>query len=502
MSKKTKKVALVILDWFGINDYKPSQNAIIQAKSPVFESLFAQNHAKLEASGLEVGLPEWQMWNSEVWHLTIWSGRKIKQSIVAIDDMFDDGTISNSVEYKKLTDHINNFGWKIHIMTLFGDGWVHSNISHLEKFLNILWSNFSICLHLFGDGRDLPPNSMLDQFWAFESKYTQKNVKVCTISGRYYAMDRDTNRDRVKLTYNEIFFAKNNTKLNPSEYIKSQYEKNITDEFLSPVSFQDYDWVRDDDAIVFLNFRSDRAKQLTKAMTNLDFQEFTTKKVSNMFFVSMTKYEESYAWPYFYHKNKLENTLWEVISKNWLKQLRLAETEKFAHVTRFFNGEKDIIYDWQTNILVPSHKVATYDLDPDMSADEIYEKFEENISKYEFFVINFANGDMVWHTGSMKASIQAVRTLDRNVSKIIELCKKHNVELLLTADHGNCDDMGTDKEPITSHTTNLVPFWYISWWKVLDVCKYGSLRDIAPTVLDLMWINIPIDMDWKSLIKL
>ncbi len=501
-------MVLVILDWFGINQKSPQENAITQAKSPTFQKLFESNHASLWAHWKFVWVPDSLMWNSEIWHLTIWSGRIIKQSIVKIQDMFDNWEFQKIKIFKKWIEHCQKNWSNLHLLQIFGPGWVHWSDSHLKKMLDIIPNDIPVLLHLFGDWRDLEPNSMLELMKDFE-KYLERypNVKISSLAGRYYGMDRDNNRDRVQKSYDEIIFGENETSDTPSEYIAKSYENGFTDEFIKPVSFMWMDKIWDWDSVFFLNFRSDRARQMTQAIEhslNVDKKNntfnFITKNIENVFFASMTRYYPDYKLNVFVENDDIKNTLWEVISSKELRQLHLAETEKFAHVTKFFNWDKQIVYDGEKDILVPSHKVATYDLDPEMSAQEIYDQFEMNARDYDFVIINFANWDMVGHTWIMDAAIKAVEKLDEITDKIINFCNKNDLELLITADHGNCEEMWSLESPKTAHTLNLVPFRYISKWTVQSTEKTWWLADIAPTILKIMWIEIPKEMTGQSLI--
>ena len=508
-----KKVALVILDGFGVNTKTPKENAISLGKTPTFTGLFSKLNTQLDASARAVGLPEWQMGNSEVGHMTIWTWRIAKQSLVEIDDMLDNGSFAKLEEFKAWIAHCQKTGGNLHLLQLFGPGGVHAMDSHLKKIIKIIPEDINVYLHLFGDGRDLAPTSALELMKEFE-KFLEKyeNVKIASLVGRYYGMDRDNNRERIQKAYDEIVFGQSQTSDTPSEYIAKSYEKLLNDEFLPSVSFVEGEQICDGDTVFFLNFRSDRARQLTQAlMVSMDPAEAKryqmrgtgcmTKQLKNIYFVAMTKYYKEYAGPVFIKEQDLKNTLGEVISNNDLRQLHLAETEKFAHVTKFLNGDKQIVYNGEKDILVPSHKVATYDLDPEMSAQEIYDKFVENAKDFDFVIVNFANWDMVGHTWIMSAAIRAVEKLDDITAKIIAFCKQNKFDILLTADHGNCEEMWTPENPKTAHTMNPVPLRYISDGKVQPSAPKWWLADIAPTVLKLMGIKIPKEMTGKSLVK-
>lgn len=502
------KLVLVILDWFGINEKTPKENAIKQANTSTFDKLLKADYASLGAHWKFVWVPDDQMWNSEIWHLTIWSGRIIKNSIVTIDEMFDNGEFEKIKTFKKGIEHCKTNWSNLHILQIFGPWWVHWSDSHLRKILKIIPSDIDVFLHLFGDWRDLQPNSMLDLMKDFEIFLeAYPNVKISSLAWRYYGMDRDNNRERIQKAYDEIIFWENETSDTPSEYIAKSYENLITDEFIKPVSFMGMEKVSNWDTVFFLNFRSDRWKQMTQAFTHsLNVEKknntfsFITKNLDDVYFATMTKYYPNYRLNIFIENEEVKNTLWKVISNHELRQLHLAETEKFAHVTKFFNWDQQIVYDWEKDILVPSHKVATYDLDPDMSAQEIYDEFEKNANDYDFVVMNFANWDMVGHTWVMEASIKAIEKLDEITEKIIKFCDKNNFELLITADHGNCDEMWTIENPKTAHTLNNVPCRYIKKTIIQKIKKSWWLADIAPTILKIMWIDIPKEMTGKALI--
>lgn len=509
-----KKVALIILDWFGLNNKTPEENAIIQAKTPTFDYLFDQTYWELEASWRAVGLPDGQMWNSEVWHTTLWTGRIIKQSLVEISDLFEEWKFSELEAFKQWIEHVRDNGSALHLLWLFGPWGVHSIDTHMTGMIKIIPEDIQTYLHLFLDWRDVPPQSaagFMQDFEEFLKDYP--NVKISTVWWRYYAMDRDNNWERVQKCYDEVVFQQTQTSDTPSEYIQKSYAAGKTDEFIDPVSFLNTESIQDWDSVFYLNFRADRARQMTQALqVSKDKKKselyekwnssFITKSMPNLYFVAMTKYYKEYDWPTFLSPKDVKNTLSEVLSNHDLRQFHLAETEKFAHVTKFFNAEKEIVYDWQKNILIPSHKVATYDLDPEMSAEEILQTLLQESQNFDTFIVNFANGDMVGHTGSMPAAIKAVEKLDEVAARLIEWSKNEDIDILMTADHGNCEEMWTPQAPKTSHTTNLVPFWYIREWQVQEnIEKSGWLSDLAPTMLYLLWIEVPNEMTGKSLVK-
>lgn len=492
---------MIILDGVGINTTLPAENPFCQESFPHFESVFAQMTTRLEASGRAVGIPDGQIGNSEVGHMAIGSGRIIRQSIVKVDDMLDDGSFMKTVAYTQGLELVLSRKSTLHLMALFGPGGVHASSEHLVKILKILPKDISVSLHLFGDGRDIEPKSMLELYRSFEKELLSHfpNVCVSSLSGRYFAMDRDTNWERVQSAYESIVYGNNQTRLSVTDYIAQEYSAGKTDEFLTPVFFERGKKIEEGDAVFFLNFRSDRAKQLTKAFVERDFDGFKRIEFQNLYFATMTKYYKEYEGPYFIEDEYLKNVMGEVLEQAGARQLHIAETEKFAHVTKFFNGGRNTAFEGETDILIPSHKVATYDLDPEMSADEIFAAFETQIENFDFCVINFANGDMVGHTGSMPAVIATLKKLDEILGKLIKIAADHDIHLLIFADHGNCEEMGTPEAPKTAHTLNLVPFWHIYAGKVIPTKAQGGLSHIAPTALEIMGIEIPPEMD-KSLV--
>ncbi|MCX6823518.1 MAG: 2,3-bisphosphoglycerate-independent phosphoglycerate mutase [candidate division SR1 bacterium] len=507
-----KKLALIILDGFGINQKTAKENAITLAKSPTFDSLFKKLTTKLDASGKSVGLPAGQIGSSEVGHMTIGTGRVIQQFLVEIDTMFTNGSFAKLPELKAAIAHCRKNDSILHIIQLFGPGGVHAIDTHLKNILPLIPKDITVSLHLFTDGRDLDPQSglvLMNDFIVFLKKFP--NVKISSLAGRYFGMDRDNNRERIQKSYDEIVFGQLQTSDTPSEYIAKQYEQGITDEFIKPVSFTRGDQIENGDAIFHLNFRSDRGRELTQAIMvsmnrktaeqySMRDKHFMTKKLTDIYLVTMTKYYNEYDGHLFIKPMDIKNTLGEVLAEHELRQLHIAETEKYAHVTKFFNGDQQIVYDREKDILVPSHKVATFDLDPEMSADEIYSAFINNAKDFDFSVINFANGDIVGHTGIIPATIKAMKKLGTIVQSIIDFCKKNEYDLLITADHGNCEEMGTTEHPNTAHSLNFVPFRYIKNGQVIPTKAQGGLYDIAPTVLKLMGISIPKEMTGKPLI--
>lgn len=507
-----QKVALLILDGVGINTKTPQENAIVQAKAPILQNLFSKVHTQLDASGRAVGLPDGQMGNSEVGHMTIGTGRIIKQNLVEIQDVIDDGSLLKLSEFVDGIEHCRKYKSNLHLLQLLGPGGVHAMDTHLYGLIKQLPTDINVYLHMFADGRDVPPKSGADYMQALEKFLVDyPHVVIASLSGRYYGMDRDNNRERIQKSYDEIMFGQLQTNDTPSDHMRKCYERDLTDEFLPPVSFMDWEQIENNDAVFFLNFRSDRARQMTQALMvsqNPSIAKtyptrspnFMTKSVQNLYIATMTMYYKEYVGKIFIKPATIANTLWQVVSDHEYRQLHVAETEKFAHVTKFFNGDKQVVYTGEKDILVPSHKVATYDMDPEMSAQEIMDEITKEAADYEFLVINIANGDMVGHTGVMAAAIAAVEKIDNVVSAMIPFCKEKWFDLLITADHGNCEEMGTPEAPMTAHTTNPVPFRYFKNGELQDSKPLGGLSDIAPTVLKLMNIPQPKEMTGVSLI--
>ncbi len=498
-----KKVSLIILDGVGINEKTPEENSIAQAQTPQLDRLFAQMSTRLDASGRAVGIPEGQMGNSEVGHITIGAGKVILQNFVKIDDLLEKKEFEKLEPFQKWIERARKLKTPLHIMTIFWPWWVHSHTRHLANILEIIPSNITISLHLFSDGRDLEPRSMKWLFSEFNKNILSKypNVFISSLGGRYWGMDRDNNWERVKKWYDSIVFGANETSLSLEEYLEKSYEKWVDDEFIEPCFFAWWKKVQDSDTLFFLNFRSDRARQITKAFVEIEFDNFERKVFSDLYFVAMTKYYKEYAGDVLVIDDEPTNILGEILERNRLTQLHIGETEKFAHVTKFFNGGKMVVFEGEKDILIPSHKVSTYDLDPKMSASEIYDEYEKNTLDFDFSVVNIANGDMVGHTAVMEAGIQAMQEVDKIVGKIMDFCKTHDIDLLISADHGNCEEIGSSESPKTAHTTNDVPFWYIKNGEVIKTKSYGWLSNIAPTILEIMWVEKPEWMEESLLLK-
>lgn len=486
-----KKLLLCILDGVGINEsYKG--NAYKLAKTPNLDKIINKYpHSKLAASGNEVGLPKGIMGNSEIGHTNIGTGRILLQGMELINKAIEDKTFENNNELNEMIDYVKTNNKKLHLMGLVSDGGVHSSLLHLQTLIDILdKKNIPFYLHVFTDGRDTLPHSSLE----YINKIDLKKGKIATISGRYYAMDRDNRYNRTKIAYDVITGNSNNIYKSIESAVKENYEKGITDEFINPGILDKEGCVDDRDGIIFFNFRPDRLRQLGSALTNDKFNGFEKIK-KNIKLLTMASVSEEVICTNMFKKEKVKNTLGECISKKGLKQLRIAETEKYAHVTYFFDGGRELNLDNCDRILVPSPKVATYDLKPEMSAYEITDKLIPVMNFYDLIILNFANGDMVGHTGNLQAAIKAIEVVDECVGKIYE---NYKGTMIITADHGNCEEM-IDKNGniLTSHTTNLVDFIVTSNVKLNN----GKLADIAPTILKLLKIKIPKQMTGKVLIK-
>ncbi len=484
------RVLLVITDGIG---YRSSceNNAFCQAKKPAYDYLFANiPNSLVKTSGLAVGLPEGQMGNSEVGHMSIGSGRVLYQNLVKISKSIEDGTLAKNEVLKSTISKSN----KIHIVALLSDGGVHSHIEHIIALSQIASKEGKkVFLHLITDGRDVDPKSASEYISQIEDNLDQ-NISIATISGRFYSMDRDTRWDRIERGYRAIVQAEPNTKLSPKDYIFSQYNKDITDEFLDPTSFGDYSGFENGDGIIFANFRSDRMRELVDSIGNDKFSEFERPNL-NLNIATITVYNKDFPYPVIFEDQLPKNTLAEVISKASLTQLHTSETEKYAHVTFFFNGGVEEPFLNETRVLVPSPNVKTYDLKPQMSAPEVGENVRKAMKEeYDFIVVNFANGDMVGHTGDFQAGIKAVEAVDHELGQIIELAKEKNYSLIITSDHGNCEEMKSPEgKTLTNHTTYDVFCFVMS--EGIDKVKNGGLNNIAPTVLKLMNLEIPSEMD-------
>ena len=497
-----KPIVLTILDGYGLRE-KVHGNAVKLANNPVFNELWnTYPHTKLTASGQLVGLPKGQMGNSEVGHMNIGAGRIVYQPLELINKSIEDKDFFQNEEIKKVMHHVKENGSKLHFMGLVSDGGVHSHINHLLALLDMCKQEriSNVYVHVFTDGRDVPPKSAYTYIKQVEDKLHEIGFgTIASISGRYYAMDRDNNYDRLKKSYDVI--VNNIGEVHPStkEYVEESYRKDVTDEFFLPAKFTENGNLEENDGVIAFNFRKDRLKELFTAITNPNEIDMETVHFHNVKTVTMMPVVHSVKAPHAFNDPKLTNILGEYIEKQELSQLRIAETEKYAHVTFFFDGGKEVDYKKEKKILVPSPKVATYDLKPEMSADEVTDKLLAELSNTDLVILNFANGDMVGHTGVLQAAIKAVETVDKNLKRIYDKVMELGGILIVTADHGNCEEMlDDDNNVVTSHTTNPVPF--IITESNLKLHE-GKLGDIAPTILDLMGIEKPKEMTGESLIE-
>ena len=486
----SKKTVLIITDGIGHNS-SCSFNAFCNAKKPTYDYLFSNvPYSLIHTYGEYVGLPEDQMGNSEVGHMTIGSGRVLYQDLVKIHLAIKNDTLKDNVIVKNTIEKSNN----IHLIGLASDGGVHSHIDHIIALAKIAQNkNKKVWLHLITDGRDVAPDCA-KIYIEKVINICNENIKIATIGGRYYGMDRDNRWDRVELAYNAIANATPKTKDNILDFIDNSYKNEIFDEFLIPTALDGYDGIKDGDGVIFCNFRSDRARELSSVFAKNDFKEFE-KKTLNVQIASMTQYDKNIPIPVIFEKDNPTNTLAQVISDAGLTQLHTAETEKYAHVTFFFNGGVEEPFLNETRVLIPSPNVATYDLQPQMSAPKVAEAVKLAMkNQTDFIVVNFANGDMVGHTGVYEAAIKAVEAVDYELGLILEEAKKENYNIVLTSDHGNCEMMKDENgNTLTNHTVGDV-YCFVIAPNVIKV-KEGSLNNIAPTVLKLMGLDIPKEMD-------
>lgn len=497
-----KPIVLAILDGYGLRE-ETHGNAVALAKNPIFTELWnTYPHTTLTASGQLVGLPKGQMGNSEVGHMNIGAGRIVYQPLELINKSIEDKEFFQNEEIKKVMHHVKENDSKLHLMGLISDGGVHSHINHLLALLDMckLEGVTNVYLHLFTDGRDVPPKSAYTYIEKVEEKLKELDFgKIASISGRYYAMDRDNNYDRLIKAYDVIVNNKGDIENSPREYIENSYKNEIIDEFFLPARFAENGNVEENDGIIAFNFRKDRLRELFTAITNPTAVDMETVHFNNVKTLTMMPVVESVKAPHAFSDPVLTNILGEYIEKQNLSQLRIAETEKYAHVTFFFDGGKEVDYKNEKKVLIPSPKVATYDLKPEMSANEVTEALLKELPNTDLVILNFANGDMVGHTGVLEAAIKAVETVDKNLKLIYDKIMELGGILIVTADHGNCEEMLDDNDNIvTSHTTNPVPFIITEQGLKLHE---GKLGDIAPTILDLMNIEKPEEMTGVSLIE-
>ncbi len=506
-----KRVLLCIMDGWGISSGSEEYDATKLAHAVNVAKLEKEEKfIQIKADGENVGLPEGQMGNSEVGHLNLGAGRIVYQDLSKINNAIKDGSFFKNERFLNAVKHVKENNSALHIYGLVSTGGVHSSLDHVLALIKFAAEQGleKFYVHAFLDGRDTPPSSACEYLQIVEDELKKYNFpQVATAIGRYYIMDRDNRWERVEKGYNALLLGEGNHASNVIEGVKKSYEEGITDEFVLPVVAGGAESrIHDNDAIIFFNFRPDRAREITKAINFADFTGFERKKVlKNILYTTMTSYEATFTFPVAFPKEKLVNILGDVLEANGINQFRTAETEKYAHVTFFFNGGIDEPQPHETRVLVPSPKVATYDMQPEMSAPEVCENVLKAINdpKYQFILVNFANPDMVGHTGVLEAATKACHVVDECVGKIAQACKDKGIVMLLTADHGNSEQMFDNQtgKPHTAHTTNPVPFVLINAPKGTELKQTGALCDIAPTVLQLFGIEQPKEMTGKSLIK-
>jgi len=497
-----KPVVLTILDGYGIRNEEYG-NAIALSNNKVFENLWnSYPHTTLTASGQQVGLPKGQMGNSEVGHMNIGAGRIVYQPLELINKSIEENSFYQNKQLLEVMNHVKQNKSSLHILGLLSDGGVHSHINHLFAIIEMCKKEKieKVYYHVFLDGRDTLPNEKEKYLTMLNNKINESGIgKIATVSGRYYAMDRDNRWDRVELAYKAIVYGEGEQFNNYLDLVKSTNDRNITDEFVIPAVLDKNGIINDNDGLVTFNFRPDRLKELFSALTNKEFSSFETKNLENIKLVTMMNVSDEVICKSAFELEKLKNTLGEYVSNLGKKQLRIAETEKYAHVTYFFDGGVEKNLPNCKKKLIPSPKVTTYDLKPSMSVEDVTDELLKEIEDYDLVILNFANGDMVGHTGSLKAAILAVEAMDYQLEKIYKRVKNLDGVLIVTADHGNCEEMLDDKGNIlTAHTTNPVPF-IITMNNI--ILKEGKLGDIAPTILEIMNIEKPSEMTGDSLIK-
>jgi 2,3-bisphosphoglycerate-independent phosphoglycerate mutase len=504
----SKKVILVIMDGWGIGQVEKA-DAIQHAHVPFVQSLYSQYpHSTLITCGEAVGLPDGQMGNSEVGHLNLGAGRIVYQELQRINVAVRDGELAKNETLLQSIRYAKDNNKPLHLLGLVSDGGVHAHTSHLKAICDICKEQGleNVFIHAFTDGRDTDPKSGLGFVQNVEAHLASSVGKIATVSGRYYAMDRDKRWERVKLAYDALVHAAGPTAHSALEAIQENYNNNITDEFIKPTIIVENGapiaTIKDGDAVLCFNFRTDRCREITEVLSQQDFHEFNMNKL-NLHYTTITKYDETFKNVHVLFENdNLVNTLGEVLAHNHKKQIRIAETEKYPHVSFFFNGGREVPFEGETRIMAASPKVATYDLQPEMSAQELTDKLlpEINAGHPDFVCLNFANADMVGHTGVFSAVVKAVETVDKCVQAVVTAGLANGYTIFLTADHGNADFMiNADGSPNTAHTTNLVPFFIIDKeWK--GTIQPGKLGDIAPTILTMMGLSIPKEMTGKVLI--
>lgn len=503
-----KRVLLMILDGWGLAlDKKVS--AIDHANTPVMDKLFeTYSHSRLEASGLAVGLPEGQMGNSEVGHMNIGAGRVVYQDLVKINKAVEDGTLAENETLRSTLTYAKANGKKVHLIGLVSDGGVHSHVNHLKGLLSICAENDlkEVFVHAFTDGRDTDPKGGKAYMNDVVEHCKNTTGQVASVVGRYYAMDRDNRWERVKLAYDAMVNGVGQPSENILQSIEDSYTAGVTDEFIKPIiqveNGSPVAKIAEGDVVICFNFRTDRGRQITQALTQVDFADQGMRKLS-LKYVTMTNYDDSFKGvDVIFGKDNLNNTLGEVLERAGKKQIRIAETEKYPHVTFFFSGGRETEFEGEKRILCPSPKVATYDLQPEMSANDIKEAIipELNAKSSDFICLNFANADMVGHTGDFDAAVKACETVDTCAGEVLEAALASDYTTIVIADHGNSDIMvNADGSPNTAHTTNLVPCILVDN-DIKPELKDGKLGDLAPTILKLMGVEVPSEMTGDTLI--
>ena len=504
-----KKVILVIMDGWGLGKTK-SADAIQNARTPFVSSLYAQYpNTTLITCGEAVGLPEGQMGNSEVGHLNIGAGRIVYQELQRINVAIRDASFAKNANLLQAISLAKSSNKPLHLLGLVSDGGVHSHINHLKAIIDICHRQdvSEVYIHAFTDGRDTDPKSGIGFLKELQAHLDGTTGKIATVSGRYFAMDRDKRWERVKLAYEAMVRGEGETSSNAITALETAYSNNITDEFLKPTvilrsDLQPVATIKDGDVVLCFNFRTDRCREITQVLTQTDMPEFGMKKLS-LHYTTMTEYDKTYEnISVIFETDNLNKTLGEIIQDNGLRQIRIAETEKYPHVTFFFSGGRELTFENERRIMLSSPKVATYDLKPEMSAYEVTDAILPELEKEtaDFICLNYANADMVGHTGIWDAAIKAVETVDTCVQRVVTTALNHGYVVFLTADHGNADYMiNEDGTPNTAHTLNPVPFFIIDkTWN--GVIKPGKLADIAPTILKVMGLPIPVEMTGETLI--
>ena len=507
----SKRVLLCIMDGWGLTNEAGSTNAVKLANPVNFYKLRdTEKYTQIHADGEYVGLPEGQMGNSEVGHLNLGAGRVVHQDLSKINLSIKKGDFFTNEKFMNAVEHVKKNDSALHLYGLVSTGGVHSSLNHLLALIKMASDNGlkKVYVHAFLDGRDTPPASACTFLQTVEDELKKYNLpQIASVIGRYWIMDRDNRWERVEEGYNCLLLGEGKKAENAIAGVKASYDEGVTDEFVKPIVCGGEETrIHDNDAIIFFNYRPDRAREISKAINFADFDGFERKVVrKNIYYVTFTKYDETFTFPVAFEKTKMVNILGDVLEANGVNQFRTAETEKYAHVTFFFNGGIEEPNAHETRVLVPSPKVATYDMQPEMSAYEVCDNVLKAIDdeKYGFILVNFANPDMVGHTGVIEAATKACKVVDECVGKIADKCKEHGVIMLLTADHGNAEMMvnPTTGKPHTAHTTNEVPFIVINADKNIELKSDGALCNVAPTVLQLMGIKKPEEMDCDSLIK-